>query len=272
MQTLSEIRSILAERGLRPKRKLGQNFLHDQNQLRRLLEAANVGQGDLVLEVGPGTGTLTEALLERGSTVVACELDPDMASILEDRLGGRITLIQADCLEGTRSLAPELQAALGEGPFRLVANLPYGAASPLMSLLATDPRCLGQFVTIQREVAERLLAVPGTRAYGPLTIFVQAFAAIRSLGTLSPACFWPSPKVESAMVAITPREDRPQIAPDRFGRFVHRIFSGRRKQLGTILGRDAELPEGVEPTTRPDALTVEEILALYELHQEDATT
>lgn len=268
MQTLSEIRSILAERGLQPKKKLGQNFLHDQNQLRRLLDAASITSGDLVLEVGPGTGTLTEALLDRGAQVLACELDRDMASILEDRLGTRITLIRADCLAGSRALAPEVLAALNDKPFTLVANLPYGAASPLISLLATHDQCLGQYVTIQKEVADRLIAQPGTRAYGPLTIFVRAFADVRLLGTLSAACFWPAPKVESAMVSITPRQERPHVEPAHFGRFVHALLSKRRKQLGTILGRDSARPEGIDATVRPDALSVEAILDLYALNQD----
>ena len=124
MQTLGEIRDILAEHGLHPKKALGQNFLHDQNQLRRLLVAAEVGEGDLVLEVGPGTGTLTESLLEAGCEVVACELDRDLAGVLHQRLGERITLVRADCLEDQRTLSGELDAALDGSP-SLVANL-YG--------------------------------------------------------------------------------------------------------------------------------------------------
>ena len=124
MQTLGDIRSILAERGLHPKKALGQNFLHDQNQLRRLIDAAAVGPGDLVLEVGPGTGTLTETLVERGCEVVACELDRDMAAILEDRLGDRITLLREDCLGDQRTLSTGVDNALAGRPFSLVANLP----------------------------------------------------------------------------------------------------------------------------------------------------
>ena len=102
MQTISEIREILNERGLHPKHRMGQNFLHDQNQLRRLLDASKVGPGDLVLEVGPGTGTLTEALLEKECEVIASELDKDMGDIIESRLGLRLTLVRGDCLDGHR--------------------------------------------------------------------------------------------------------------------------------------------------------------------------
>ena len=263
MQTLGEIRDILAEHGLHPKKALGQNFLHDQNQLRRLLVAAEVGEGDLVLEVGPGTGTLTESLLEAGCEVVACELDRDLAGVLHQRLGERITLVRADCLEDQRTLSGELDAALDGRPFKLVANLPYGAASPLMSLLATRRDCRGQHVTIQREVADRLLAGPGSKAYGSLSIFVGAMATVKRVAVLPPGCFWPPPKVESAIISITPREEPLTEDPESFGRFLHSLFSRRRKQLGTIIGRDATFPEGVAATMRPEQLSVESLVALH---------
>ena len=262
MQTISEIREILNERGLHPKHRLGQNFLHDQNQLRRLLEASAVEPGDLVLEIGPGTGTLTEALLERGCEVIASELDTDMGDIIESRLGSKVRLVRGDCLDGARSFSADVLQALGDRPFRLVANLPYGAASPIMSLLAPMKNCLGQFVTIQREVGDRLLAGPGTRQYGPLTVFVRAFANVRSIGTLSPNCFWPAPKVESIMLAIEPREGPSDVTETELGRTIHIVFSKRRKQLGSILGRDGSLPAEIDPGRRPDSLEIDEILLL----------
>ena len=269
MQTISEIREILNERGLHPKHRLGQNFLHDQNQLRRLLDASEVGSGDLVLEVGPGTGTLTEALLDKGCDVIASELDKDMGDIIESRLGTRLTLIRGDCLDGPRAFSSDVLAALDDRPFRLVANLPYGAASPIMSLLAAEPSCLGQFVTIQREVGDRLLARAGTRQYGPLTVFVRAFADVRSIGKLSPNCFWPAPKVESIMIGIVPRENPMEVSERDLGKTIHLIFSKRRKQLGTILGRSEPLPEGIDPQRRPDSLEIEEVLILAK-HLSDA--
>ena len=270
MQTLSEIRTILAERGLRPKKSLGQNFLHDQNQLRRLLEAAGVGPGDLVLEVGPGTGTLTEALLERGCEVIACELDRDLAGILENRLGDRITLIRDDCLADQRTLATAVEEALSGRGFKLVSNLPYGAASPLMSLLAARRDCLGQWVTIQREVADRLVAQPGSKAYGSLSLFIGAVATVKRIAILPPSCFWPAPKVDSAIVSILPLEQPLVEDPEAFGTFLHGLFSRRRKQLGTILGRDANFPAGVEPTMRPEELPVSEMVELHRLNRDSA--
>ena len=171
-QTLTEIREELAARGIRPKHKFGQNFLHDHNQLRKLLSAANVQPGELVLEVGPGTGTLTETLMDAGCEVVACELDRDMAEIVRSRnahrMGaapGKVTIVEADCLDGKHALGAKALEALAGRPFVLVANLPYQAATPLMAtLLERHPECRGQFVTIQREVGDRLMAKAGDDA------------------------------------------------------------------------------------------------------------
>jgi len=206
MQTISEIRALVEERGLRPRQRWGQNFLHDKNQLGKLVAAAELQPGQLVLEVGPGTGTLTEALLDAGAEVVACEIDAGLAQIVEDRLGDRLTLIRGDCLERGRRPAPAIVEAVGGRRFKLVANLPYQVASPLMvALLLDHPNCAGQYVTIQKEVGDRLLALPGVKAYGALGVMVQVFAEVRRIGTVGPACFWPQPKVTSAMVAIVPR-------------------------------------------------------------------
>ncbi len=142
MQSLSDIRQILSERGLRPRKRFGQNFLHDQNQILKLVDAASIGPGELVLEVGPGTGALTEALLDRGASVIACEIDRDLAAILGERFGGRINLIVGDCLKGQRELNDDVAAAISGRRFRLVANLPYQIASPLMAALLMDhPHC-----------------------------------------------------------------------------------------------------------------------------------
>ncbi len=196
MQTLSDIRGLLASHGLRPRHRLGQNFLHDHNLIRKLVEAAAITPGDLVLEVGPGTVCRPERGLDAGAEVIACEIDAGMAAIIEERLGGRITLIHADVLEKQRALNPAVINAIDGRPFRLVANLPYQIASPLMtSLLIDHPECTGQFVTIQREVAERLTVPSSTKEYGPLSIIVQALADVQRIAALAP-CFWPSPKVE----------------------------------------------------------------------------
>ena len=277
MQTLSEIRSILAERGLRPKRRLGQHFLHDKNILAKLVDAAKLQGPELVLEIGPGTGTLTEALIEAGAEVLTCEIDADLASITEDRFSDCVRLIRSDCLDAHRRLNPQIVEALGDQPFKLVANLPYQIASPLICALLIDhPTCIGLYVTIQREVADRILADPSTKEYGPLTIIVGAFADVKRICTVKPSCFWPQPKVESAMVSILPSPlgrgvrgegssalDTTQQRRD-FARFVTQLFTKRRKQLGTILGRDCEWPAGVTADLRPEALRVERIVTLWQ--------
>ena len=263
MQTLSDIKAILATRGLEPKHRFGQNFLHDQNKLRALVAHSGVGPGDLVLEVGPGTGTLTEALLDAGCEVVACELDDDMAAIIRDRLGSQVRLIHGDCLDGKHAVSAAILEALGDRPFKLVANLPYGAATPLvLNLAAHHATCLGQFVTVQREVAQRLAAAPGTEAYGAATVLLSLTSTVQVLETLPGSCFWPVPRVTSAMMAVIPSPERPSLEPDRVSAFVHRIFASRRKQLGALLGRQASFPAGVLPTMRAETLTPPQILAL----------
>ncbi len=274
MQTLSQIRELLAQRDLRPKHRFGQNFLHDQNQLRKLLAAAQVQAGELILEVGPGTGTLTETLLEAGARVVACEIDPDMAAIVAEhvapRFADRLTLIRADCLSTKHELAPELAAQLTR-PFKLVANLPYQIASPLLSTLLIDwagpacaTPCTGMFITVQREAAERIVSGPRTKEYGVLSVLCQTLAEVETIARLGPQCFWPAPKVDSAMIAIRPRRE-PGVADRRgFAAFVQRLFGSRRKQLGSILGRDCHWPAGVEPSQRPEELTAPQISELFD--------
>lgn len=266
MQTLSEIRGILESRGLRPKHRFGQNFLHDKNLITLLVDAAHIAADDLVLEIGPGTGTLTEALLDRDARVIVCELDADMAAIIRERLGARITLIEGDALDRGRTLNPEIRNALADHPYKLVANLPYQAASPIMGTLAADPLCRGQYVTVQKEVADRLRAQPGSRDYGALTIIIGALADVRRLAVLKPTCFWPQPKVDSAMIAIEPKPHRDVTDPAAFARFVVHLFSQRRKQLGTILGRGtvAHWPPDIQADHRPETLTIAQFIALWQ--------
>jgi 16S rRNA (adenine1518-N6/adenine1519-N6)-dimethyltransferase len=267
VQTAPDIKALLESRGLRPKRALGQNFLVAHDHINRLIDRSGVRPGDLVLEVGPGTGVMTEAMLDRGCDVVCSELDRELCALLRERLRDRITLVEGDCLADKRSLNPALLDALGDRPFRMVANLPYGAASPLMVALATDHagRCLGQYVTIQREVAQRLRAEPGTRDYSELTVVVRAMCAVERVATLPPGCFWPAPKVTSEMVAIEPIDAPRTDDPRALASMCRRLFTKRRKQLGAVLGRDHPLPEGVAPETRAEALTVDQLVELTRL-------
>ncbi|MFG0306537.1 MAG: 16S rRNA (adenine(1518)-N(6)/adenine(1519)-N(6))-dimethyltransferase RsmA [Phycisphaerales bacterium JB040] len=293
MQTLAEIKALLDERGLSPKKALGQNFLTDHNLIRKLTDAARLSPADLVLEVGPGTGTLTEHLLEQGCTVVACELDDKLAQLNRERLGPRypdtFTLVHADCLASKRALNPELLDALSSqssvatsggggggggsgGGFKLVANLPYACATPLLlALLTRHPECRAMHVTIQKEVADRLAATPATpSAYGVISVVAQALATVSHIATLPRECFWPRPDVTSAMISIV-RDPDPIAGPDPafwpiFADLVQNLFQTRRKQLSSTLKRLgtplASYPPGIEPTDRPEALHPDAFVAL----------
>jgi 16S rRNA (adenine1518-N6/adenine1519-N6)-dimethyltransferase len=274
VQTLAQIRDLLESRGLAPRKSLGQNFLIDHNLIRKLVDAAGVRPGEVVLEVGPGTGALTDELLSRGCRVVACELDRGLAALLRERLAdphaavgappeAAFTLIEGDCLASKRSVSVEVVAALAGRPFRLVANLPYGAATPLMLALICDhPECSSMYVTIQREVADRLLARPRTREYGPISVLAQAMCVVERIAVLPPECFWPRPDIQSAMVSMVRRPDPVTGAPGRLADFCQRVFTQRRKQLGAVLGRQFDWPEGVRAENRIEELPVDRVVAL----------
>ncbi|MDA0802907.1 MAG: 16S rRNA (adenine(1518)-N(6)/adenine(1519)-N(6))-dimethyltransferase RsmA [Planctomycetota bacterium] len=265
MQTLTDIKSLLASRDIRPRHRFGQNFLHDHNLIRRLIDASGVRAGDRVLEVGPGTGALTEPLVEMGCTVIACEIDRDMQAIVRERLGERVMLIEGDCLDGKHALSAELARALGSEPFTLVANLPYQAATPLMAILLADyPQCQGQFVTIQKEVAQRLAAKPGDDQWGAISLLATVFSRVEWLATLPASCFWPAPEVTSAMIALHTLTPRPSVDAHALGVFAQRLFCKRRKQLGAVLGRDFPFPPDIDPCVRAETLRPEQVIMLME--------
>ncbi len=262
---------MLDLRGIHPRHRFGQNFLHDHNQIRKLIARSGLQRGDCVLEVGPGTGALTEALVEAGAQIVACEIDRDMAAILTDRViapaPDQVSLVVADCLDGKHVLSAELMAEVdrrfGGRPFRLIANLPYQAATPLMILLMiTRADCIGQFVTIQREVADRLVASPRSREYGPLSVYCSLLTRTEIFAELAPSCFWPSPDVTSAMIAIEKLDTTVRFNIADLGPFMQTLFNKRRKQIGSILGRSGPWPIGIEPSMRPEELAPEQIVQL----------
>ncbi len=272
MHTLGELRAMLDAHGLAPRKALGQNFLIDRNLGRKLVDEAAVREGDLVLEVGPGAGALTELLLERGCEVIACEMDQGLAALVRERFAekyaGRFTLIEGDCLASKRTLNPAIVESLRGREFTLVANLPYNAASPLMAVLLTDfPNCRAQYVTIQKEVGERLAAKPGSKEYGPLTVIAQALASVRRVAVLPPECFWPRPGVTSAMLELKRRSDALTDNPRALGELCHTLFSQRRKQIGSTLGRDHALPEGVTHEMRPEQMTVSQLCELSRIRK-----
>ena len=234
---------------VRPKHRLGQNFLHDGNQMRRIIAAAGVREGNVVLEVGLGTGSLSEQLLEAGARLVGVELDLALEPILNERLAPwneQSTLLMMDVLESKHTINPLVLDALERmagdndpGRFKLVSNLPYGVASPLLANLAAiedGPSLEHGVVMVQQEVADRLQAMPGGKDYGALTVVVQARFDVRTLFRVSPDCFWPRPKVYSSVVELRLRNTALTHDPGLLARTTQRLFSQRRKQLGTILG------------------------------------
>jgi 16S rRNA (adenine1518-N6/adenine1519-N6)-dimethyltransferase len=272
-QTLTEIKQLLAAHGLSPKHRFGQNFLHDGNQMRRILDAAQVAPGELIVEVGPGTGALTDRLIQQGARVVAVEVDAELEPLLRERFdsaGDRFTLIVGDVLDGKHGLNAQLLAAVEGQRFKLIANLPYHIASPLLVNLATLEARQGVMtnavVMVQKEVAERLAAGSGGKDYGPLGIVLQALYEVRTVGVLSPGCFWPAPMVSSAVVAMRRLNRARTVDIAGFSALVHKLFGQRRKQVGSILGRDLDWPAapGIEPTQRPEQLSLEQLAALHD--------
>lgn len=281
-QTLSEIRALLAAAGLRPRHRLGQNFLIDLNLMRKLVAAAQPSPGDVVLEVGAGTGSLTEMLLDRGAHVVAVEVDRGLAALLRKRLENRpaLTLIEADALAGKHRLNPRIHEALAAraaapgGRRMLVSNLPYQIATPLLIDLLCDTPPLDRIVcTIQKEVGERLTARPRSAAYGPVSVLAESLATVEQLALFKPEAFWPRPKVESVMVRLTPHPPE-RVELDElpaFAAFVHQAFQQRRKMLRRLARQREDGPAllaalqrlGISPQARPEELSAPQWRSLF---------
>jgi 16S rRNA (adenine1518-N6/adenine1519-N6)-dimethyltransferase len=270
----TDVRELAGRLGLRPSKRLGQNFVIEQGTVRRIAALAAPGPGDVVLEVGPGLGSLTLALLEAGAgRVEAVEIDRVLAGELPrtlaaraPALAGRVTVINADAL---RIGARDLPAA----PSMLVANLPYNVAVPVvLRLLAAVPSLARGLVMVQAEVADRMCAAPGSRVYGTPSAKLAWYAAARSAGTVPRSVFWPVPNVDSRLVAFT-RHDPPATSAGRDEVFalVDAAFGQRRKTLRAALaGWAGSAPEaerllraaGIDPGTRGEALSVADFARL----------
>jgi 16S rRNA (adenine1518-N6/adenine1519-N6)-dimethyltransferase len=240
--------ALLDGAGTRPKKRFGQNFLIDGNLMRRLVEAAEIGPNDLVLEVGPGTGGLTDLLIEQAGAVVCCEVDRDLCGILRERFGEseRVRLVEGDVLAKKSALSPEVVSAIRaagdttSGEFLLVANLPYSIASPLLiDLVASDLGIQRLCFTVQKEVGERILAEPGQKTFGPLSVILQAVCTGRRIAKLPPEAFWPAPEVESVMLRLDVDPERLASVGDLSGlaHVVRDVFGQRRKAMGGVLRR-----------------------------------
>jgi 16S rRNA (adenine1518-N6/adenine1519-N6)-dimethyltransferase len=283
-QTQTEIRQMLEESGLKPQKMFGQNFLVDHNLLRAVVELSGVSAGDTVLEVGPGTGTLTDALLEAGANVLAVEIDHGLARLLAARYAAqpRVRLMRADVLAGKHRINPDVLAAAGEmspAGVHLVSNLPYNIATPLIcdcllqSLAAARGRpgavrFIRLTVTIQREVAGRLMAGADDEAYGPASVLVALLANVEAGKKLPATAFWPPPNVVSQMIRIDPVAPPPDVLGDPavLRQLVNWAFSHRRKKIISTGRRTGApfRPEAIEaalaaadvdPDSRPERIT-----------------
>jgi 16S rRNA (adenine1518-N6/adenine1519-N6)-dimethyltransferase len=258
-----EARDLLTAHGLRPRRQLGQNFVVDPNTLRRIVRLAGVGEGDPVLEIGAGLGALTEALLEAGARVRAVEVDPGLVEVLSRRP----ELAEAQIVLGDAQRADwdEIVPA-AEGPWTLVANLPYNVATPVvLRILEEAPQVERMLVMVQLEVAERLAAGPGDEAYGAASVRVAYHATASVVGKVPPTVFLPQPSVDSGLVQIVRREapavDLDLVSEAEIFVLVKAAFGQRRKMLrrslAGLLGPEAFAAAGVDPTLRPEELDVE---------------
>ena len=246
-QTQSYLRSLFAQRGLTPRHRLGQNFLIDLNIHELIVETAEVGPTDLILEVGPGAGALTAFMAARGADVIAVELDPGMSALTANAVKGHhdVRVLNIDALANKNTLSPILiqnvQAMMALAPdrvFKLVANLPYSVATPIITNLLVHPEIHPALmvVTIQLELAKRMIAEPSTSDYGSLSILMQALADVSIVRVLAPSVFWPRPRVESAVVMIRPvPERRAGMDVAWFHDIVRKTFLHRRKNLRHVL-------------------------------------
>jgi 16S rRNA (adenine1518-N6/adenine1519-N6)-dimethyltransferase len=275
-QTKHEIQALLAGANMAPRHRFGQNFMIDQNLLRLVSAAGQIASADWIIEVGPGTGTLTEELLASpAQRVVALEIDRDLASLVRVRFesNSRFSLIEGDALAGKHQINAELAAIVKEGreagaSVKLVANLPYNIASPLViELLIAGVELLA--FTVQKEVADRFRAIADSDDYGPLTVMAQSLGRVQVLRTLPAQAFWPAPRIESALVQIV-RDDQLGSRASEFSRFVHALFSARRKTLRKALdqaGFDAAAAlqaTHLDGMLRPENLSPERLRALFQ--------
>lgn len=270
----AEIRGLAAELGVRPTKQLGQNFVHDANTVRRIVAASGIGSGDVVLEVGPGLGSLTLALLEQAGSVVAVEIDRTLAGRLPQTLadfapGTHFDVVTADAMT-------VLPADLPATPTALVANLPYNVAVPvLLHLMANFPTLRTALVMVQAEVADRLAAGPGSRTYGVPSVKARYFGDVKRAGAIGRSVFWPEPKIESGLVRID-RRDRFGTDPEhRAATFaaIDAAFAQRRKTMRSALSGWAGSPQvaeellraaDIDPQIRGERLDVDDFVRLAE--------
>jgi 16S rRNA (adenine1518-N6/adenine1519-N6)-dimethyltransferase len=278
----TEIRRLAKELEFRPRKSLGQNFVHDGNTVRRITSASGVGRSDHVLEVGPGLGSLTLGLLDKGAAVTAVEVDPVLAERLPltvakhtNSESQRLSVCNRDILTLRRA---DLQNGAFGPPTALVANLPYNIAVPaLLHLLAEFPSIRIVLVMVQLEVAERLAAEPGGKEYGSPSAKARFFGTVRRCGMVSPTVFWPIPRVYSGLVRVDRYENPPWPTDDAFRRQVFELvdiaFAQRRKTARNAFANWAGsgnesarrlLSASIDPARRGETLSIAEFVRLLQ--------
>jgi 16S rRNA (adenine1518-N6/adenine1519-N6)-dimethyltransferase len=286
--TAAELKALFAARGIRPSRVRGQSFMVDAALMRRVAEEAKLERRDVALEIGAGTGGLTCCLAEGAGAVVAVEVDRKLHALAAERLSSlpNVRLIRCDAIGPGAALAPEVRKAIATAMdsipgarLKLVANLPYAVSTAVIStLLLQGPVLCEMLVTVQREVADRICASPGTEAYGYLSVIVQATARAQVLRKISRGAFWPQPEVESSLLRIRPDGGLRAAAGDveKLRQLASDLFRHRRKQAARGLlmagrARDREDAErllaeiGAAETDRCEQFTVEQFIRLVKL-------
>lgn len=275
-----EIRELAAELDVTPTKKLGQNFVHDPNTVRRIVAAAELSFDDVVVEVGPGLGSLTLGLVDTVEDVIALEIDPRLAGRLAQTVqerapeyADRLTVINKDALKVVR-------ADVDKQPTALVANLPYNVSVPvLLHLLAEFPTIRRVLVMVQKEVADRLAAKPGSKIYGVPSVKASFYGNVSRAGTIGKHVFWPAPNIESGLVRIDVHGNHSPALREQLFPLVDAAFAQRRKTLRSTLsgiyGSPAAAEEalravGIDPGLRGEALSVEDFLKLGEARMGDS--
>lgn len=270
----SQIRLILLQFGIVPDKRKGQHFLGDYNILEKILQAADLSPEEGALEIGSGIGTLTRALAQQAQRVLTFEVDAKLIPIIQRNLQGfsNVHLVHGDFLR--QNLTQLLRATFGDTPFKVVANIPYGITSPILSRLFGEATGWRRAVLmVQREVAERLVAQPGTAEYSAISLFAQYYSHVEIVQRVSRTVFYPPPEVDSAIVRFTPLPR--QLPPEeekRLFRVVRAAFGQRRKTLLNALSGGLGLPRehvedalrkaSIEPQRRGETLSLEEFILL----------
>ncbi|MGN6184676.1 MAG: 16S rRNA (adenine(1518)-N(6)/adenine(1519)-N(6))-dimethyltransferase RsmA [Thermoanaerobaculia bacterium] len=243
---------------MKPKKKWGQNFLRNRGAVAKIVAAVEAQPDEIVLEIGPGEGVLTEKLVELGNRTIAIEIDPDLARRLKAKFGDRLELREEDAVD----------AELPRTPYRAVGNLPYNVGTPILRRVIADPFCKRAVFMLQKEVADRVTAKPGTESYGYLTLYVQAFASAKSVLTLEPKSFYPPPKVRSAVGVLDPHDPQLESNRDDVLDLISNAFRMRRKKLvNNLIGwrgltreqaLDAMQRAGIGEDVRAETVTLKE--------------